>query len=197
MSGFEDQARIRRFLLPGERIVWTGRPPQGMSFHRQDLWSVPLALLCGLFFLWLNARLGSDGDGPGRLADIVGILVGLALGAGRALHDWWLRRRLVYAVTNQRVLILRDGAKGRLRSHDLAWLPLLELEQRGARGTIFIEAVVEPGGWIDNLTNANSPLLRGFSFVGIDQPQAVYDLICRETRQRRVALADDLLDRIA
>jgi hypothetical protein len=50
MTSFADQAALRAFLLPGERIVWTGRPRQGLIFDLFELVSVPASLAAAALF---------------------------------------------------------------------------------------------------------------------------------------------------
>ncbi len=59
---------------------------------------------------------------------------------GRFAHDIWLRRGTRYAVTDQRILIRRDGFGGSVRSLDIRSLPMLDLRETGAGpGTIQFE----------------------------------------------------------
>ncbi|MFN3945181.1 MAG: hypothetical protein ACK4K7_09650 [Allosphingosinicella sp.] len=190
MSSPEDQAALRPHLLPGERVAWSGRPTRSIPFDRRDLVAAVSGAAWTLMYFWILPRPGQDqGSGLNLLIDAAIILIGVLIALGRFVHGWWLRRRLLYAVTDRRAIILRGGAKGRLRSHDLAWLPMLELEQQGGSGTLFMEPGEQPDTWYERATAHESGLSRGFCFVDIDQPERVYDIICREGTRRRAELA--------
>ena len=68
------------------------------------------------------------------------ILIGFYFLAGRFLADAWMRGRISYAVTNQRVLIFRAPPFGKLTSLAIDRLPELSLEERAdGRGTILFQ----------------------------------------------------------
>jgi hypothetical protein len=181
-----DQQRLRPFLLPGERLLWTGTPERGLSLRARDLWLLPLVAA------WTAVNLtppGSAVRGDVHSSALLFLLAAAAILAARIGYETWLRRRLLYSVTNQRVLILLGNRRPRLRSHDLAWLPILDLDQDSpARGTIVIDEGGEPGGWLDLARSQGAKLAKGFRFFRIDRPAIVYDLICRASRDRRAEL---------
>ena len=189
MISFGDQATFRPFLLPGERVLWTGRPQQGLVFDRFDLLSLPSLLVAGAALVWLTRERGLP-DLPDMVSAALLLLGLLYAGFGRFLHEAWARRRLLYAVTNQRVLTLHG--KKRIDSYDLAWLPMLELEQKGRRGTITIEGPPSSDGVFESIARRVSPFTPGFRFFRVEDPAALYDLICRESARRRADLNRDL-----
>lgn len=190
MNVIGDQAALRPFLLPGERIVWTGRPQQGLIFDRSDLFPGLPLLAAGAAIAWLTWERMQD-DILDLLPEAVLLLLGFFYaGVGRFLHEAWARRRLLYAVTNQRVLTLH-GTK-LLESHDLAWLPMLELEQKERYGTITIEDPPLSVGMLERVGQRVSPLSAGFRFFRVENASALYDLICRESARRRADLNRDL-----
>lgn len=138
---------FQSYLLAGERILWTGQPKQGLVFSGKDILLVPFSLMWGGIAIawnaaaWFQAFGGGSGDGPDwffRLWGLPFLVVGLYLIAGRFLHDASLRRGLHYAVTDQRVLVVR-GAK--FISLDIRRLPRLDLaEYRDGSGTLAFEA---------------------------------------------------------
>lgn len=189
MSILDDQVRLRPFLLTGERIVWTGRPRQGLIFDSSDIFAVPAALAGAAGFAWLALR--QDRNILLESAPEALLLLGLLYaGFGRFLHEAWARRRLLYAVTNQRALTLHG--RSWLASHDLAWLPMLELEQQERSGTITIEDPPAPSGWFKSVAQRVSPFTKGFRFFRIERADQLYSLICRESARRRADLNRDL-----
>lgn len=126
-------------LLPREKILWSGRPGQGLLFTSRDIFLVPFSLLwCGfaIYWTWMAA---SAPNTPAifLLFGAVFVVVGLFFTVGRFILDAWTRRGLSYAVTDRRILILRSRPFSRFIAVDLDRLPAIDLTERGdGRGTI-------------------------------------------------------------
>ncbi len=132
--------------------------------------------------VWMAPFGNGGGDGPGLFFKLWGLpflIVGLYLIVGRFFHDAYLRKRLVYAITDRRVMTLRGA---RFSSLDIARLPRLDLdEHRDGSGTIAFESGPSMfyggrqgfGWWV--------PALEGTAkFFRIQQPRTVYELIQRQ-----------------
>jgi len=131
--------RLSGRLLPGETVLWAGRPQQGLLFTRQDGLLIPFSLLWGGFAIfWETMALRAQAPGFFQLWGAPFVLIGLYLIAGRFAVDAWLRSRMQYAVTNRRVLILRSGwFSDSVTSIGLDRLPIMQLSERtSGRGTI-------------------------------------------------------------
>lgn len=190
MSSFDDQARLRPFLLSGERIVWTGRP-RAKSFIREVDWADAAVALFLVAFAWLQFVEFEDGERDPFAAAAFLLAISFALfGIFCFALRPWIRRRMIYAVTNQRVLILGRKSRQSLETHDLAWLPMLVLEDEGDHGTITIEDEPERAHFLQNRWR-RGPEHAGFAFARIDHPRQVYDIIVRESRGRRLDLHRD------
>lgn len=184
----EHYAALRPWLLPGERLVWTGQPRAGLRLRAADLYLVPFSLLwCGFVLFWLR---GADEAGADLLFLAPGIAflaAGVYMLAGRFIWDAWLRSRLIYALTDRRVMMLRTGRFARFRAIDLRYLPTLELDDRhGGRGSIAFD-VPPPDGFMGGhlyfeWTPASSRILR---FIELDDASTIYHLISRECERIR------------
>ncbi len=100
-------------ILPGERLLWAGRPARGIRFHRCDLHLIPLSLLFLGLALFAGIELGRARDPspfPAYAAVAVFLLVGAHFLAGRFLVDARRRSRLAYGLTNLRAIVL-DGER--------------------------------------------------------------------------------------
>jgi hypothetical protein len=191
----EDQRLLQPFLLPGERLLWAGRPRGGLIFRSADLYLIPLSLFFEAVALSGLARQGDDPVFAAISVFVAGV-PGLYFIAGRFLHDAWRRAGLLYAVSNRRVILLETRGRRRLRSLDIGHLPMLLLDQHGAdRGTLRFDVEKEdiPNFRIDfqSWMPAGS---RGTGFEEIDQPQMVYDLIAKESDRRRRELFGAAVD---
>ncbi|MFG1345683.1 hypothetical protein V5F59_12380 [Xanthobacter autotrophicus DSM 431] len=168
----EMQQKLAGRLLPGERLLWAGRPRRGLMFVGSD---VPVTLF---FLAWTGIPLAgvvSEGLGKGHWAFSIFALPFLAVGFYmlflRYLHDAWLRARTFYAVTDRRLLIWREGPWSSFRSYDRAGLNEMELLENGARGTIRFGRTAIGGR---HQVSDSRP-----AFLGIEDARGVFDLLQR------------------
>lgn len=183
MFEYDNSNLFRSYLLPSERVLWTGQPKQGFALGPRDALLIPFSLLWGGFAIFWNAGVwgGINGGEAApfffRLWGLPFLVVGLYLIAGRFLHDAAIRKRLHYAVTDHRILVLR-GSK--IRSLDITRLPRLELsEHSDGTGTIAFDGDNSLfygssrngfGYWTPALSSATQ-------FFHIDNPRKVYELV--------------------
>src|ERR1700755_2988864 len=120
-------------LLPGERILWAGAPPSGLLLTGRDGYQIPFSLVwCGFIVFWMwgataPVRLHPSNN-PMWFFPLFGlpfVLVGLYMIAGRFVIDAWIRGRTSYAVTNQRVLVLRTAPTFKFTTYAIDRLPEL------------------------------------------------------------------------
>jgi hypothetical protein len=165
-------------LLPGEKIVWSGRPTQGLLLTGQDWLLIPFSLLWGGFAVFWETSVLAQTQAPlmMKLWGIPFVLAGLFFIAGRFLLDAWVRRRTRYAVTNRRILIARSGIFGKFIALSLERLPDASLSQRtNGSGTIrFGQQASRWGssfsGWIPSLDPTPQ-------FIGVENAQSVFDQV--------------------
>ena len=120
MSDLDHAALFEDHLFDGEEIVWTGRPDPSVNFDRRDLTLIPFSIAWAGFAIFATAGFVSgyveaveSGGQPGSflfLALAAGFsLLGLYLLVGRFFNKRWNKRRLYYALTDHRVLILKTA----------------------------------------------------------------------------------------
>jgi hypothetical protein len=171
---------VQRQLLPGEKGLWTGRPPTGLRLGARDVFMVPFSLLWAGFAVFWNVSVWRDGAPTFfTLWGIPFLLAGAYFTVGRFLHDAWIRRSQVYLVTDRRIVVFRTGGSSKSKSVDLRRLPMIELsESRSGAGTIrfgpldMFSRANGFGMWVPSL----DPTLQ---FVGVEHVRQVYDLIQR------------------
>jgi hypothetical protein len=190
MVAFREISTFQPYLLAGERVLWTGRPKQGLSVSRRDAFLIPFSLFFAGFVVFWNVGVwtfpdtGTSADWFMKLWGVPFIVASLYIVIGRFFHDAAIRRNLHYAVTNQRVLLLRRRGSTKLSSLDLRQLPMLELSEHGdGTGTIAFDTTNESpfsfgrsngfDWWVPSL----GPSLQ---FIRIDNPRNVYEIIRRE-----------------
>src|SRR4051794_10996940 len=111
------QQALQSELLPGENLIWTGRPSSGVIFHKEDLYLIPFSLMWGGFAIfWELGVTGSFGQFKNSssfftLWGIPFVVMGQYLIWGRFLYAAWKKRKIAYGLTPKRVLILDTAWK--------------------------------------------------------------------------------------
>lgn len=145
------QHELRPELGPGEHLLWSGMPRQGVVFRAFDLFLIPF------FLIWAGipttAALGFLGSGKpdafGAFFFLPFIVIGAYMLVGRFIVDAKQRGRTFYGITDQRILIVVAWPRRRTTSLKLKLLPDVTLtEGRDGRGVIQFGADRWPGaGW--------------------------------------------------
>ena len=177
---------LRQRLDRGERVLWTGRPAQGVLLRKGDRIGIPFSLLwCGFVIFWESNVLAADAPWFFALWGIPFVLVGLYMVAGRFIVDSWRRARTLYAVTDQRAVILSGFRARSLKSLDLGGLSDIELQDEGdGRGTLVLGLVLANAA--ANMVGRGWPGTNAYlapAFERIDDAAGVLRLI-REARAR-------------
>ncbi|MEU8634443.1 hypothetical protein AB0C38_19865 [Amycolatopsis sp. NPDC048633] len=117
-------------LLPGERLLWSGRPrrvvPTGLEWFRLAFGSVLVAVFAVVLPVW---------DGRISFMGVVIVTFGLAFVCAPVVVRLWTTRRAVYAVTDQRVVVA-DRATGRILTWGDLRLPTVTPLGRDGLGTL-------------------------------------------------------------
>jgi hypothetical protein len=187
----EEQALWRPWLLPSERLLWSGRPARGLVLGRHDLLLIPFSLLWGGFAIFWNVLVWAGGAPLFfSLWGLPFLAVGLYLIIGRFFHDAAIRAATLYGVTDRRLLILRTRWGRGLRSQEIGSVAALDMQEyAGGRGTLTFEpapsspfASARAGEWVPAAS-------RIFRFYRIEQPRLVHERVSKEIEGRRRELA--------
>jgi hypothetical protein len=128
--------RLVDSLEPGERLIWWGQPRQGFILRSADLYLIPFSIFWGGIAVFNMYFLGNTPNAPGFAILVQAILtiVAVYLVIGRFFYDAWRRSRLVYGLTDRRILLVSPGNRG---SFALESLSDIELDEaRSGRGSI-------------------------------------------------------------
>jgi hypothetical protein len=126
-------------LLRGEKVIWRGRPQQGLMLTRRDALLIPFSLVWGGFTIFWESTVLRMQNVPLFMAlfGAVFVLIGLFLIIGRFFVDAWIRTGVFYALTDRRILILRSRPSMSFQAVSLDRLPEATLnETSNGRGTI-------------------------------------------------------------
>jgi len=176
------EADIQGRLLSGERIQWTGAPPGGILLTPGDALRIPFSLVWGAFVVFWEWTALHTGQAPDFFAlwGIPFVLAGLYLIVGRFFADAWIRAGTSYAVTNQRVLILRTAPTFKFTTYAIDRLPELSLEERAdGRGTIHFQPQVPM--WSNRGWSSWTPSTDPAQFLLIADARDVFDRIQKLT----------------
>jgi hypothetical protein len=106
----EERVRLDVTLQPGESIVWMGRPDPRIVFHHDDLYLFPFSLMWGGFTIFWERGVSQQNWSFGMLWGIPFVLIGQFMIWGRFLYARWKKKRILYIVTNKRVITTVDSA---------------------------------------------------------------------------------------
>jgi Bacterial PH domain len=129
---------IRSELAPGEQVIWSGQPRQGVALRASDAFGIPFSLFfAGFSIFWIQSAAESGAPLPFVLFGVPFVLVGLYLVAGRFLVEAKQRQATFYAVTPQRIIICAGLLSKTTKSLPLKTLQDLSLSERSdGTGTI-------------------------------------------------------------
>jgi hypothetical protein len=118
--------------MPGERVLWSGRPGKPIIVRAIDGLLIPFSLFWGGFAFFWNFEVWTapvQGALPFKLFGLPFLAVGVYLIAGRFFVDAYRLQRLRYFITDQRIVMMREGS-GWIQSLDIKRLPNLAMKQR-------------------------------------------------------------------
>jgi len=180
----ETEQVIGAELSGTERLLWSGRPRQGVIFRASDIFLIPFSLLwCGFALFWEIGVIKSGAPFFFMLWGIPFILVGLYFVFGRFLYDSYQRQKTFYAVTTERIVIVSGISKRTVKSLSLRTLTDLSMTERSDRsGTIVFGPSNPMASWAGNFTwpgmSQGAPV-----FDTIDNAKQVYDTIRSAQRE--------------
>jgi hypothetical protein len=111
-----------RHLDPGERLLWTGQPPRGILFRREDAFVIPFSIVWLAFAVfWEASVLGfvKNESGPIPFLAVFGaffVAFGIFFVIGRFPWDAYVRHHTDYALTDRRAIIRQRGVFPSVRS---------------------------------------------------------------------------------
>lgn len=167
------------FLHPGENILWIGRPGFSLRLSTSEFHTLTTAILpAGVaaliaYVFGPKFAAGERFDFPLIATAAAALLILAAVQMWRLLRSLARRRVMVYALTNERAMIVEVSGR-----RSWAWLrisydtPIALSEGRGRRGHISF-------GRRYDFDTEEWPLFRGFTFFNIRDYRKVAEMIER------------------
>ena len=188
MGELINDAAYQRLMaeLRDERLLWSGRPAQGLRLRRSDKLMIPFSIVwCGfaIFFEFMAVFFDEEGGVVWPLAIFGGVfvLIGLYLVIGRFFYDAAIRRGKLYGLTDQRAIIVTGSGKN-VRSVKLSVIPEITMTEKpdGSGDIMLGTGIILPGGFFDagNQTMGNTRLSPP-TLEMIPNVREVYDLVLR------------------
>jgi len=173
-------------LLPGERILWVGRPDERILFAPGDAYLIPFSIFWAGFAVFWEA--GALRSGAGPLFAVWGIpfvAIGLYLVVGRFFYKRYRKRRTLYAVTTRRALILTSVRGERLDAVFLNQCPAVtkRVHSNGVGSISFGSGSVGAGSsrWLSSYENSGAEFFNrntaAFGFYDIHDAEEVYRIV--------------------
>lgn len=127
-------------LLPGEKLLWAGKPKTGLRLQAGDIFMIPFSLLWGGFALfWESSVILKDAPLLFKIWGIPFVVIGLHMIFGRFLVDSKKRSNTFYGITNDRILIWSGIFRKDLKSVSVKNLPQITLTRvKNGYGTIVL-----------------------------------------------------------
>lgn len=171
---------IRQELRPGETLLWAGAPDPGRHLSHRDAYAVPMTVVFALLVGSAAARSALEQGGIGSW---IMALVALAAASFALVGRFWFKarqkRRIGYAITDQRVIFAKPGLVEGLRVADEH--PLLRHSGDGRH----VDATFRDGWQVRPWENTGlQPLFPdhytiGFVFYDVADPEGLITALAR------------------
>ena len=179
----EDEVRLH--LNSGEKLLWAGRPAQGIVLTWQDWHLIPFSVVwlgIVVYSFWLRPTKTPE---PLALFVAVGLLfigIGIYMLIGRFFVDLWYRSQLIYGVTDRRAIILSGMRRQSVQSIYFSSLSTLKLEERRDRtGTIYFGDQPSSAYWHGPYPGQGV----GTQFFRIVDAKQVYTILHKAMQQQK------------
>lgn len=181
---FELENELRSMLEREERLVWTGRPKRGLLFRPTDFFLIPFSLFWMGFVVFWEYMALKTGGGFFALFGIPFILVGLYLLIGRYFFDALQRKRTIYGITGERVIIRSGIFSRQVSSFFIRTLPGIVLKEKadGSGTIIFGQPDTRPAGYRGSLSRS---IQMPAALEMIEEVRNVYNILV--SAQRRLS----------
>jgi hypothetical protein len=182
----ESRLALSKELLPGENLLWAGRPKQGILLRASDRLTVPSALVWTgfvIFFLF-KVLTSSEPSGSGILILLFIFLVGgFYVSVGRLLIESRLRASTYYGLTEQSVIVVQNPrSRKKVNRVALGSVSDIDLEEYSdSLGTISFDA----GEGSSLLHPRDYPVTSFECLDHIENPRSVFSKIMEAKQKLR------------
>ncbi len=174
MDNFIEFDWLKNELVPGEAILWRGKPDENHLLTSQDAIMIPFSILwCGFAIFWEATVLLMDAPFIFKIWGIPFVCVGLYFVFGRFIHQKKVLKSTQYALTTHRAICYKNG---KITSCDFRNEPSITLKlKKDGIGTITFGS--NPFGYYKGFDILNRTAYNNTEFVNIPDAQNVHRLI--------------------
>jgi hypothetical protein len=176
----DTSSKFESELNPGERILWSGQPHQGIVLRAADWFIIPFSLIWGgVALIFAYATVAQHAPLGVVLLGVLFGLVGLYVIVGRFFVDKLQRQNTYYALTDKRAIIISGIFTQHIKTLIIQNLPEIGVTtRRNGIGTIMFGSS-HPFAWM--YASSGFPNM-GFyhsapSFENISDVRSVYQLV--------------------
>jgi len=188
----EFDSPLASLLDPGEKLLWSGQPKQGVRLQASDAIMIPFSLMWGGFAIfWEAGVLGifemPHQSHPEGSASIVAwifplwgipfVVIGLYMIFGRFFYDAAVRKKTWYGLTDRRLIVVKSFFNRGVTSFDHDSLTNLNLVERGDGSGDILFGSPDPGQFSRQSRRYVVP-----GFYLLPDARQIYNQI-RQTRQ--------------
>lgn len=176
---------ITKELGANEKLLWTGRPKQGIILRGSDALLIPFSLLwCGFAIFWESSVINTNAPFFFRLWGIPFVLIGLYIVAGRFFVDANQRSKTYYGLTDDRVIIVSGLFQKKIKTLNLQTISDISLtEGKDRKGTITFGPTPQFYAAFGGTSWPGMGQQAVPSFDSIENARSVYDLINNAKRK--------------
>ena len=174
MDNLNDFEWLNSELVPGEAVLWRGKPNEKQLFTSQDVFMIPFSIMwCGFAIFWEATVLFTNAPFIFKIWGIPFVCVGLYFVFGRFIHQKHTFKNTRYALTTHRAICYK---KGKISSSDYINEPSITVKQKkDGSGTITFGNY--PFNYYRGFDFLNRTAYNNTEFVNIPDVQNVYRLI--------------------
>lgn len=193
MQDAELQAVVNPELYADEKLLWAGKPAPIYILRQNSEVIATIAflalLLVGYLYSWNSFALISVSIGNYRVPILSLLLIPVALLLLYAAYFYWRAKQIVYAVTDQRALIIKFTLDGKsVLAYNI--IPYIERRIRasGKDDLIFASETHTPFlrmNFRGNLAGSYRYHIRKIGFFGIENAHEVEQLMVKTFRPKR------------
>lgn len=174
----QPEAFITRLLSPGEKLLWSGRPRQGMLLRPAENLLMPLCcVLCALAMYWQWRVAASGAPISMRLYGIPLVVIGLYLVVGRLYVDAQQRALTLYGVTDQRVIVVHGLFRRKIKWFAVRDITPTLTERPDKTGTIHFGRPPQTFVGLEMPSSAGLTYANPNCFDLVENARKVYDVI--------------------
>lgn len=161
-------------LVPGEAVLWKGKPNDKKLLSAQDVFLIPFSLFwCGGVITWETIAITQGAPFFFWIFGIPFVCVGLYIVFGRFIHQKYVLKNTRYALTTHRAICYK---KGKISSCDYTNEPSITVKtKKDGSGTISFGN--NPFGYYKGFDLLNRTAYNNLEFTNIPDVQSVHRII--------------------